>query len=669
MSNCPRFQEQPQDFGVSRGRGIENSTGAPLARKYSILLPSPSIRLSGRMEEGEDFGDGRSTKRLKTSHVNEWVLQSNSRGDSSNNRALQSLSRSITPPLSYRRRTSGALSPIKGLTEATKSSEPVRIESKLNVISSPVQLTHIRDLSDQSGHNGDTIKLRDILGDPLIKECWQFNFLFDIDFLMDQFDPDVKNLVKVKVVHGSWKKDAPNRIRVDEQCSRYQNVEPIIAYMPEPFGTHHSKMMVLIRHDDCAQVVIHTANMIPGDWANMCQAVWKSPLLPLLSPNNDREPSITGEIGSGPRFKRDLLAYLEAYGRKKTGPLVEQLKNYGFDGIRAALIASVPSRQRFPSLDSRKETIWGWPALQDVLRRIPIHKQQPLQSKRSRIVIQISSIASLGQSDKWLKETFFASLYPHSAADGAPQLSIIFPTPDEIRRSLNGYGSGGSIHMKIQSSAQQKQLDYMRPYLCHWAGDSENNQTPVSATDVLTHDSAIDRYPPKATPVREAGRRRAAPHIKTYIRFSDEDMRTIDWAMVTSANLSTQAWGAAINAKQEVRICSWEIGVLVWPDLFCNGSERRNESGEENKDKAKSDYARMIPCFRRDSPCLSEVERYEIEETSKKDADNTGVLSTLVGFRMPYDLPLKPYSPRDVPWCATASHKEPDWLGQTWEEG
>jgi hypothetical protein len=39
--------------------------------------------------------------------------------------------------------------------------------------------------------------------------------LFDVDFLMSQFDEDVRRLVQVKVVHGSWKKDAPNRIRIE----------------------------------------------------------------------------------------------------------------------------------------------------------------------------------------------------------------------------------------------------------------------------------------------------------------------------------------------------------------------------------------------------------------------------------------------------------------------
>jgi tyrosyl-DNA phosphodiesterase-1 len=113
----------------------------------------------------------------------------------------------------------------------------------------------------------------------MIRECWQFNFLFDVDFLMSQFDEDVRRLVQVKVVHGSWKKDAPNRIRIEvcfaffqlarelvcvrrhlskqEACPRHPNVEAITAYMPEPFGTHHSKMMILLRHDDLAQYAIY----------------------------------------------------------------------------------------------------------------------------------------------------------------------------------------------------------------------------------------------------------------------------------------------------------------------------------------------------------------------------------------------------------------------------
>lgn len=56
--------------------------------------------------------------------------------------------------------------------------------------------------------------MKDLLGDPLISECWNFNYLHDLEFLMDAFDPDVRNLVKVHVIHGFWKQEDPQRLRL-----------------------------------------------------------------------------------------------------------------------------------------------------------------------------------------------------------------------------------------------------------------------------------------------------------------------------------------------------------------------------------------------------------------------------------------------------------------------
>ncbi|KAK2805786.1 hypothetical protein FQN50_006062 [Emmonsiellopsis sp. PD_5] len=580
----------------------------------------------------------RPPKRHKPSYESSWGCHSTSPNATS---TLASLKRSISPPL--RQPQSQADTP----TSNAPGKED-RIPS--NIIPSPVQLTHIRDFSASSGNNTETIKLRDILGDPLIKECWQFNYMFDVDFVMRQFDEDVRNLVQ-------------------EACRRYPNVEPIVAYMPEPFGTHHSKMMILIRHDEQAQfviaepyrVIIHTANMIPGDWANMCQAAWRSPLLPMI-PKGEEQTKCTTEdrVGSGARFKRDLLAYLEMYGHKKTGPLTEQLEKYDFRAIHAALIASVPSRQTDDELNSERQTLWGWPALKDTIRQIPFEK------------------GADGQTDKWLKETFFDALSPsppHSSGlfktnrNSPSKFSIVFPTPDEVRRSLNGYASGGSIHMKLQSTAQQKQLQYLRPYLCRWAGDTGdgNNKSKKGAT---FGQETVDDPGNSENLVREAGRRRAAPHIKTYVRFSDTDMTTIDWAMVTSANLSLQAWGAASNGKKEIRICSWEIGVLVWPDLFADAGGGTDNAKSSPKGKGKEvpterNTTAMVPCFRKDTPDPSRTTVHaQITESGTPGPPKP---STLIGFRMPYDLPLTPYTAQDQPWCATAAYSEPDWLGQTWE--
>jgi tyrosyl-DNA phosphodiesterase-1 len=235
-------------------------------------------------------------------------------------------------------------------------------------------------------------------------------------------------------------------------------------------------MLILIRHDATAQVIIHTANMIPFDWANMAQGLWKSPLLPLLP--SDTTPPQNAKIGSGARFKKDLINYLKAYDTRRTicKPLIEQLLKYDFSEIRAALVASVPGKQ---GINDDLETAWGWPGLKNVLNSVPVQDTEP------EIVVQISSIATLGQNDKWLDKTFFKTLSTSkNAAPSKPTFRIMFPTADEVRRSLNGYRSGSAIHTKIQSAAQVKQLQYLKPMLCHWAGDGPQHSSSIFLTTI-----------------------------------------------------------------------------------------------------------------------------------------------------------------------------------------
>jgi tyrosyl-DNA phosphodiesterase 1 len=104
--------------------------------------------------------------------------------------------------------------------------------------------------------------------------------------------------------------------------------------------------------------------------------------------------------------------------------------------------------------------------------------------------------------------------------------------------------------------------------------------------------------------------------------------------MVTSANLSKQAWGEAAKPGGEMRVSSYEIGVLVWPALF-------------------AENAAMVPTFRTGEPSENVV-------MGEKQ---------VVGFRVPYNLPLQQYSKEESPWVATASYTEPDWMGQTWQRG
>jgi tyrosyl-DNA phosphodiesterase-1 len=323
--------------------------------------------------------------------------------------------------------------------------------------------------------------------------------------------------------------------------------------------------------------------MISFDWANMTQAAWISPHLPFAE-------KITTPSETGDQFKHDILEYFSFYGKSRCGPLVDSLKNYSFASVKAVFIGSVPGRHKI------SEAKFGWPKLRKILTTIP---SSSIPSATPKVFAQCSSIATLGAKNTWLTPVFFSALSATATKGGKkPHFGIIFPTAQEIRDSLNGYSSGSSIHLRFASTTQQKQLEYLNPLFHHWSSDSQT-----------------------------AGRDRAAPHIKTYIRFSSDpkDADTnIDWALVTSANLSTQAWGAA-EKDGTVRICSYEAGVLVHPGLW----------GKDVK---------MKPVFRKDEAGDDKV----------------------VGLRMPYGLPVTKYTEKDEVWSAGKSYKEVDWLGQNW---
>lgn len=103
--------------------------------------------------------------------------------------------------------------------------------------------------------------------------------------------------------------------------------------------------------------------------------------------------------------------------------------------------------------------------------------------------------------------------------------------------------------------------------------------------------------------------------------------------MLTSANMSKQAWGETLKPiTGEVRIASWEVGVLVWPGLLC-------ENGI------------MLSSFQSNSVDISPFLQAG---------------RPIVGLRMPYSMPLQAYGRNEVPWAATAAHPEPDWKGVMW---
>lgn len=83
----------------------------------------------------------------------------------------ESLKKSVSPPLLKNR--------IDGSDAQALDANNVK---ETQFIASPIQLSKVENLPDRV--NIDTVSLKDIVGHPLVKECWTFNYLIDVDFLM-----------------------------------------------------------------------------------------------------------------------------------------------------------------------------------------------------------------------------------------------------------------------------------------------------------------------------------------------------------------------------------------------------------------------------------------------------------------------------------------------------
>lgn len=290
---------------------------------------------------------------------------------------------------------------------------------------------------------------------------------------------------------------------------------------------------MLLLYNDGLRVVIHTANLVDGDWAQKTQGIWVSPLFPPLpAPGGD-------SIGdSVTHFKRDLLEYLSAYRHQRLTAWIDIARRHDFSAAKVYLVASVPGRH----VGNRKHC-FGHMKLRHVLSR----SGPELAAVAGWPVIgQFSSIGSLGASaDVWLCGEWLASISAVRSgrellnASAKPQLQLVFPSVDNVRTSLEGYVAGGSLPYSINTAHRQP---WLNTFLHQWKSDS-------------------------------CGRSWASPHIKTYTRVSPDASR-LAWFLVTSANLSKAAWGSLEKNASQLMIRSYELGVLFLPQHFgaCDGS-------------------------------------------------------------------------------------------------
>ncbi|KAM3920118.1 tyrosyl-DNA phosphodiesterase 1 [Leptodactylus fuscus] len=372
-------------------------------------------------------------------------------------------------------------------------------------------------------YNTGALHIKDILS-PLfgtLVSSVQFNYCIDIPWLVNQYPEEFRDK-PLLIVHGEKRE---SKTRLHEAAHPYENVRLCQARLDMAFGTHHTKMMLLL-YEEGLRVVIHTSNLIRDDWHQKTQGIWMSPLYPKLPEGSS---SLAGE--SVTNFRSDLVAYLASYNSQSLREWMDIIKQHDLSETRVFLVGSTPGR--FQGYDKEK---WGHFRLRKILRE----RCSPITGIESWPVIgQFSSIGSMGtDQSKWLHSEFSESLktlgkgvktLPHSENP----LQLIYPSVDNVRTSLEGYPAGGSLPYGIQTAQKQP---WLHTYFHKWKAET-------------------------------SGRSRAMPHIKTYMRVSP-DCQELAWFLVTSANLSKAAWGSLEKNGTQLFIRSYELGVLFLPSAF-----------------------------------------------------------------------------------------------------
>ncbi|XP_074677671.1 tyrosyl-DNA phosphodiesterase 1 isoform X2 [Strix aluco] len=343
----------------------------------------------------------------------------------------------------------------------------------------------------------------------------------DVGWLVRQYPQEFRKK-PLLIVHGEKRE---SKAELLAQARPYENISFCQAKLDIAFGTHHTKMMLLL-YEEGLRVVIHTSNLIAEDWHQKTQGIWLSPLYPRLPQGT------TGSAGeSETNFKSDLISYLMAYNSPTLKEWIDLIQEHDLSETRVYLLGSTPGR--YQGSDKEK---WGHLRLRKLLKEhassIPAQESWP-------VVGQFSSIGSLGaDGSKWLCSEFQESLVAAGSSVTSllkcdVPIHLVYPTVNNVRQSLEGYPAGGSLPYSIQTA--QKQL-WLHSYFHKWSAEV-------------------------------SGRSHAIPHIKTYMRPSS-DFQKIAWFLVTSANLSKAAWGALEKNGTQLMIRSYELGVLFMPSAF-----------------------------------------------------------------------------------------------------
>ncbi|XP_076834000.1 tyrosyl-DNA phosphodiesterase 1 isoform X1 [Brachyhypopomus gauderio] len=519
-------------------------------------------------------------------------------------------------------------------------------------------------------YNTGALHIKDILSPMFgtLKESVQFNYCFDIPWMVQQYPPEFRTK-PVIIVHGEKRE---SKARLIQQAQPYSHIRFCQAKLDIAFGTHHTKMM-LLWYEEGFRVIILTSNLIQADWYQKTQGLWMSPLYPRLP---EGSPETLGE--SPTYFKRDLLEYLRAYRAPELAEWIERIEEHDLSETRIYLIGSTPGRFQGPDMEK-----WGHLKLRKLLSEntcpVPNMEKWP-------VVAQFSSIGSMGlDKTKWLAAEFQRTLTTlgktgsSSGSAEAPLLLLGCIVREHWQTLLHHPWSGqqtsscSTPHGRTMlRQTEQTVLLLAFPLTTpaaaappggrqtECAGPLQGGTSPSEMDDVPRHRSvrqggevypsvdnvrtSLEGYPAGGSlpysiqtaqkqlwlhsyfhhwKAETCGRSSAMPHIKIYTRASP-DYSQLAWFLVTSANLSKAAWGALEKNGSQMMVRSYELGVLYTPSAF-------------------------------------NMKTFPVQK------DIFPVSNTTTGFPVPFDLPPHRYSTKDQPWIWNIPYTQaPDTHGNVW---
>jgi tyrosyl-DNA phosphodiesterase-1 len=278
---------------------------------------------------------------------------------------------------------------------------------------------------------------------------------------------------------------------------------------------------------------------------------------------------------------------------------------------------------------------------------------------------------------------------------GEGPIQLVWPTVSEVRSSLLGYAAGGSIPGNTRNLAKP----HVAARLHAWRALGESRKTEPKTETSSSRGSAYssNRHP--------YGRERAVPHIKTYTRYAlrSDGPPKLAWVFLGSHNLSGAAWGKFEKNQTQLNVRSYELGVLLAPNLvgarnekspFCAvaaslasvapfpdsavsaaskrflclaGARPRKSASDEHRKASTSAvefrHARCVREWSRGGKKTDDAPLPGDDDDAKKsdDADFDFVIAPL-----PYPVPPRRYGLRDTPWTIDTVHAEPDVFERTW---